>query len=200
MLRQVVLTGTGRRAQLNGYTSAGKTGTAWKFNPATKRVDPSKYISSFIGFAPAEDPDIVIAVVMDEPQVGARDGGTVSAPVFREIAESVLPELNINPDANVAQQAPAGEDIPETAAGGNGPSAPLDLTKTDEANTSTSAADSAKPSAAKPGSQKSPRPTKKQDEPAPSKRPAAIKNKTAALTGPDEKRNKASAERTRQKT
>ena len=79
MLRQVVLTGTGRRAQLNGYTSAGKTGTAWKFDPVAKRVDPSKYISSFIGMAPADNPEIVIAVVIDEPKNGARDGGQVAA-------------------------------------------------------------------------------------------------------------------------
>jgi cell division protein FtsI (penicillin-binding protein 3) len=95
MLRQVVLTGTGRRAQLDGYTSAGKTGTAWKFDPKTKRVEASKYVSSFIGFAPAENPAITIAVVMDEPQVGARDGGAVSAPVFKAIAEQILPELNV---------------------------------------------------------------------------------------------------------
>src|SRR4029078_1918666 len=94
MLRQVVLSGTGRRAQLNGYTSAGKTGTAWKFDPKTRRVESSKYVSSFIGFAPAENPAVKIAVVMDEPQVGARDGGAVSAPVFRGIAEQILPELN----------------------------------------------------------------------------------------------------------
>ena len=82
MLRQVVLTGTGRRAQLNGYTAAGKTGTAWKFDSKSKSVDSSKYISSFIGMAPAENPEIVVAVVMDEPKVGARDGGMVSAPGF----------------------------------------------------------------------------------------------------------------------
>ena len=95
MLRQVVLTGTGRRAQLDGYTSAGKTGTAWKFDSKTKRVEASKFVSSFIGFAPAENPAITIAVVMDEPQVGARDGGAVSAPVFKAIAEQILPELNV---------------------------------------------------------------------------------------------------------
>ena len=83
MLRQVVLTGTGKRAQLNGYTSAGKTGTAWKYDAKLKKVNESKYVSSFIGFAPAENPGVVIAVVMDEPQGGARDGGQVSAPVFR---------------------------------------------------------------------------------------------------------------------
>jgi cell division protein FtsI (penicillin-binding protein 3) len=54
MLHQAVLTGTGKRARLNGYTSAGKTGTAWKYNPKLKRVDASKYVASFIGMAPAE--------------------------------------------------------------------------------------------------------------------------------------------------
>ena len=82
MLRQVVLKGTAKRAQLNGYTSAGKTGTAWKFNAKLKRVDAGKYVSSFIGMAPAENPSVVILVVMDEPSGGARDGGQVSAPVF----------------------------------------------------------------------------------------------------------------------
>ncbi len=95
MLRQVVMTGTGRRAALNGYTAAGKTGTAWKFNAVSKSVDSSKYISSFIGMAPAEDPEIVVAVVMDEPKAGARDGGMVSAPVFREISQGILQQMNV---------------------------------------------------------------------------------------------------------
>ncbi len=88
MLRQVVVNGTAKRAQLNGYTSAGKTGTAWKYNAKLKRVDEGKYVSSFIGMAPAENPSVVILVVMDEPTGGARDGGQVSAPVFKEIAEA----------------------------------------------------------------------------------------------------------------
>lgn len=112
MLREVVLKGTAKRAQLNGYTSAGKTGTAWKYNAQIKRVDSGKYVSSFIGFAPADDPEIVIAVVMDEPKSGARDGGQVSAPVFREIAEQVLPELNVIPDANIQQDILTAKDIP----------------------------------------------------------------------------------------
>jgi cell division protein FtsI/penicillin-binding protein 2 len=90
MLRQVVLTGTGKRAQLDGFTSAGKTGTAWKFDPKTKRVERNKYMSSFVGFAPAEDPRYVIAVVIDEPRSGARDGGGVAAPIFRAIAQQLL--------------------------------------------------------------------------------------------------------------
>ena len=115
MLRQVVLTGTGKRAQLAGYTSAGKTGTAWKYDAKLKRVNESKYVSSFIGFAPAENPGVVIAVVMDEPQGGARDGGQVSAPVFRDIAEDILPELGIKPDkGGESLDALTAEDIPET--------------------------------------------------------------------------------------
>src|SRR5436190_5827316 len=118
MLRQVVLTGTGRRAQLNGYAVAGKTGTAWKFNSKSKSIDSSKYVSSFIGMAPAEDPQIVVAVVMDEPRVGARDGGMVSAPVFREIAQQVLEEMKvaknpaIKPNAMIAQEVPETNDKP----------------------------------------------------------------------------------------
>ncbi|HEX8737551.1 MAG TPA: penicillin-binding protein 2 [Pyrinomonadaceae bacterium] len=113
MLREVVLKGTGKRAQLSGYTSAGKTGTAWKYDAKLKRVSASKYVSSFVGFAPADNPSVVIAVVLDEPQGGARDGGQVSAPIFREIAESVLPELNVVPDATIQQQDLTAENIPE---------------------------------------------------------------------------------------
>jgi membrane peptidoglycan carboxypeptidase len=113
MLRQVVLTGTGRRAQLDGYSSAGKTGTAWKFDAKTRRVERSKYVSSFIGFAPAEDPRLLIAVVMDEPKSGARDGGGVSAPIFKEIAQRVLKDMNVPPDLTGADQTNAADDIPE---------------------------------------------------------------------------------------
>ncbi|HEV8593463.1 MAG TPA: penicillin-binding transpeptidase domain-containing protein [Pyrinomonadaceae bacterium] len=120
MLREVVLSGTGKRAQLDGYTSAGKTGTAWKFNETTKRIDPGKYISSFIGFAPAENPVVTIAVVMDEPKNGARDGGGVSAPVFRQIAEGILPELKVPRDsATVANAQPDEEVIPENGDAGD---------------------------------------------------------------------------------
>src|SRR5258706_226747 len=113
MLRQVVLDGTGRRAQLNGYTVAGKSGTAWKFNAKSKSVDSSKYVSSFIGMAPADNPQIVVAVVMDEPQVGARDGGMVSAPVFREIAQEILQEMKVPTDSAVKPAELVAKDIPE---------------------------------------------------------------------------------------
>jgi cell division protein FtsI/penicillin-binding protein 2 len=113
MLRAVVLNGTGKRAQLSGYTSAGKTGTAWKYDAKLKKVSGSKYVSSFVGFAPVDNPSVVIAVVLDEPQGGARDGGQVSAPIFREIAEAVLPELNVVPDATIRLDSTTAENIPE---------------------------------------------------------------------------------------
>lgn len=111
MLREVVLTGTGKEAALEGYTSAGKTGTAWKYDPKLKKVSGSKYTSSFVGFAPANNPSVVIAVVMDEPQGALRNGGQVSAPIFREIAEQILPELNIVPDADIRRETLTAEDI-----------------------------------------------------------------------------------------
>jgi cell division protein FtsI (penicillin-binding protein 3) len=114
MLRQVVLTGTGRRAQLNGYTVAGKTGTAWKYNAKSKAIDSNKYISSFIGMAPAENPEIVVAVVLDEPKVGARDGGTVSAPVFREIAQNILQEMKVAPNVTVRQESVISKVVPKS--------------------------------------------------------------------------------------
>ena len=121
MMRQVVLAGTGKRAQLNGYTSAGKTGTAWKFDEKLKKVNSAKYVSSFIGFAPVENPAVTIAVVMDEPKIGGRDGGQVAGPVFREIAQQILPELNVKPEGYVESEAET-EDIPEITPA-SGPSA-----------------------------------------------------------------------------
>jgi cell division protein FtsI (penicillin-binding protein 3) len=118
MLKQVVLSGTGRRAQLNGYTSAGKTGTAWKFDSVTKRVEASKYVSSFIGMAPADNPEVVIVVVIDEPKSGARDGGMVAAPVFKAIADQMLPILGVQPDAPLTQEKNVAVDIPETTGPG----------------------------------------------------------------------------------
>jgi membrane peptidoglycan carboxypeptidase len=114
MLKQVVMTGTGKRAQLKGYSAAGKTGTAWKVNTKARSVDSSKYISSFIGMAPADNPEIVVAVIMDEPKGGARDGGMVSAPVFSEIAQQLLHEMKIPTDVPIQQEnGTTTADIPE---------------------------------------------------------------------------------------
>ncbi|MDH3529508.1 MAG: penicillin-binding protein 2, partial [Acidobacteriota bacterium] len=99
MLREVVANGTAKQARLNGYSSAGKTGTAWKYDRESGGINDEKYVSSFVGFAPVDNPAVVIAVVVEEPRGAFRNGGDVSAPVFREIAESILPELKIAPDA-----------------------------------------------------------------------------------------------------
>ena len=97
MLEGVTLRGTAKRAQLDGYTAAGKTGTAQKIDPKTRAYSATKFIGSFVGFAPVNNPAVVIIVVIDEP-LGSYHGGEVAAPVFREIAEQILPDLNITPD------------------------------------------------------------------------------------------------------
>src|SRR5262245_49767816 len=97
MLEGVTLNGTAKKAQLDGYSAAGKTGTAQKIDPKTKAYSSTKYVGSFVGFAPASNPQVVIIVVIDEP-AGAYHGGDVAAPVFREVAEQVLPTLGVEPD------------------------------------------------------------------------------------------------------
>ena len=99
MLEDVTLNGTAKQAQLDGYTAAGKTGTAQKIDPKTSTYSKTKHVASFVGFAPVNNPAVVIIVVIDEP-VGAYHGGDVAAPVFRQIAEQVLPELGVMPDTD----------------------------------------------------------------------------------------------------
>ena len=97
MLEGVTLHGTAKKAQLDGYSAAGKTGTAQKIDPRTKGYSATKFVGSFVGFAPVNNPQVAIIVVIDEP-AGAYHGGDVAAPVFREIAEQILPALNVEPD------------------------------------------------------------------------------------------------------
>ena len=97
MLESVTLNGTAKLAQLNGYSAAGKTGTAQKIDPKTKTYSHTKHVASFVGFAPVENPAVVIIVVIDEP-AGAYHGGDVAAPIFRDIAEQILPDLGVVPD------------------------------------------------------------------------------------------------------
>jgi cell division protein FtsI (penicillin-binding protein 3) len=97
MLESVTLKGTARAAQLEGYTAAGKTGTAQKVDPKTHAYSQTKYVASFVGFAPVERPAAVIIVVLDEPE-GLHQGGQVSAPVFSAIADQILPYLDVMPD------------------------------------------------------------------------------------------------------
>jgi cell division protein FtsI (penicillin-binding protein 3) len=100
MLEEVTLNGTAKQAQLDGYTAAGKTGTAQKIDPKTRAYSKTKFIGSFVGFAPVENPAVVIIVVIDEP-VGGYHGGEIAAPVFREIAEQILPAMNVTPDTKL---------------------------------------------------------------------------------------------------
>lgn len=200
MLRQVVLTGTGRRAQLNGYTSAGKTGTAWKYNAKLKKVDSGKYVSSFIGMAPAENPSVVIAVVMDEPQGGARDGGQVSAPVFRDIAEQILPELNVIPDANIRQEVLTAEDIPsETDSLSEKIADTKNSSEKSEKSVKSDKSDKIDKKSVENEKTKELKEPKKENKPPASNDKKGLKQKTAAVRE-EKPRNKSSGERTKLET
>jgi cell division protein FtsI (penicillin-binding protein 3) len=96
MLRGVVEEGSGTTAQIDGYRVAGKTGTAAKPDPSGG-YSTSRYVASFVGFAPASNPEIVVLVTVDEPK-GAIWGGTVAAPAFAEIGQFALEYLEIPPD------------------------------------------------------------------------------------------------------
>lgn len=87
--------GTAHLVQIPGYELAGKTGTAQKIDRDTGEYSDTRYVSSFIGFAPARDPGLLISVMVDEPQGGVNAGGSVAAPAFGEIAEYALRYLGI---------------------------------------------------------------------------------------------------------
>lgn len=93
MFEEVVEVGTGSSARLNGYSAAGKTGTAQKID-ASGRYSKSHYVSSFVGFAPVSRPAITVLAVIDSP-VGAIYGAEVAAPIFRAIVEQTLGYLNV---------------------------------------------------------------------------------------------------------
>ena len=111
MMEGVVLFGTGKAAQLNGYSSGGKTGTAQKIDPATHTYSKTKHVASFAGFAPVNDPVIAVAVVMDEPH-GDYYGAAVSAPVFAEVAQQVLEYLGVPHDVDLRPAKPGAKEKP----------------------------------------------------------------------------------------
>jgi cell division protein FtsI (penicillin-binding protein 3) len=101
MMQGIVTEGTGKLAALNGYSSAGKTGTAQKIDVATHTYSHTKLVASFAGFAPVSNPAISIAVVIDTPTAGgeaAHYGGAASAPVFADVAQQVLEYLGVPHD------------------------------------------------------------------------------------------------------
>lgn len=121
MMETVVLTGTGKPAQLNGYTAAGKSGTAQQIDPSTGRYSPDKYVASFVGFAPVNEPAITILIVFDSPE-GAHHGGEIGGPVFKRIAEQVLAYLD------VARDIPAPTDLETAQSTGHARAPEKDLT------------------------------------------------------------------------
>ncbi len=97
MLRGVLAPGgTASEVKIPGYTLAGKTGTANKVDPATGQYSSSEYVASFVGFAPASNPQLETVVIVDQPQ-SAIYGGTVAAPAFGQIMGFALPYLKIPP-------------------------------------------------------------------------------------------------------
>jgi cell division protein FtsI (penicillin-binding protein 3) len=102
LMEGVILHGTGKNARLDGWTAAGKTGTAQKIDPDTKRYSPTNVIASFSGFAPINNPAVAILVSIDSPGGYPHGGGDVAAPVFKRIAEQVLPYLDVPRDIPVS--------------------------------------------------------------------------------------------------
>jgi cell division protein FtsI (penicillin-binding protein 3) len=104
MMEGVVMFGTAKGdASLNGYTSGGKTGTAQKIDVLTHRYSKTKYVASFVGIAPVNNPAISVAVVIDSPE-GNHFGNVNAGPVFREVAQEVLEYLGVPHDTNLAAQ------------------------------------------------------------------------------------------------
>lgn len=105
VLEKVVSEGTGHYAYLEGYSIGGKTATSEKLPRSS-----NKYIASFLGFAPAEDPQVIAMVIIDEPE-GLYYGGTIAAPVMAEVFEMVLPYLGI--EANITENTSSTENLTE---------------------------------------------------------------------------------------
>jgi cell division protein FtsI (penicillin-binding protein 3) len=126
--------GTARQAAIDGYPVAGKTGTAQKVSNG--HYDPQKWVSSFVGAVPAEDPRLALIVILDEPQ-GGHLGGAVAAPIFKEIAEQALRYLHVpprfEPVAGGRGAPPAGKDAlaAKTPAGEGDEAAANDAPATD---------------------------------------------------------------------
>ncbi|MDK2887232.1 MAG: hypothetical protein PWP72_109 [Thermoanaerobacter sp.] len=110
ILEKVVLEGTGRRALVEGYRVAGKTGTAQV--PGPGGYMEGKYVASFAGFAPADDPRIAVLVVVAEPRGGEYHGGEVAAPAFSAVVRDTLRYLEVPEDpVQKNREVPAGQDV-----------------------------------------------------------------------------------------
>jgi stage V sporulation protein D (sporulation-specific penicillin-binding protein) len=97
-LYSVVSSGTGKTAKVDGYSMGGKTGTAQMYDEETHLRKEGSYLVSFLGFAPYEDPQLVIYCVVDQPNTDEQDHSTYAQNIVREILKEVLPYMNIYPD------------------------------------------------------------------------------------------------------
>ncbi|MBK6429087.1 MAG: PASTA domain-containing protein [Blastocatellia bacterium] len=132
MLEGVVIKGTAKHAGLSELSAAGKTGTSQKIDPRTKTYSHSKYVASFCGYAPAENPELACIVVLDEPKNGGHTGGAAAAPIFGRILEELFSDYAIptnpapveiasaNPSRSGGTQLAAVESVPPAA-----PAAPV---------------------------------------------------------------------------
>jgi len=100
MLQSVTEDGTGKAARVPGYSTGGKTGTAQKIDPKSRRYERGRYVAWFAGFVPAMKPELVLVIMVDEPHGPKTHGGDVSAPVFARVAEPVLQYLGVPPDVD----------------------------------------------------------------------------------------------------
>jgi cell division protein FtsI (penicillin-binding protein 3) len=125
MMQDVVLIGTAHGAvHLNGYSAAGKTGTAQKIDPHTHTYSKTNFVASFVGFAPVNNPAITIAVVMDSPSHSMHFGAQASAPVFQDLAQQILEYLGVPHDEPM--QSPAAMAKTEQTAPEDAPAEPID--------------------------------------------------------------------------
>ena len=106
MLQGVVEDGSGHLAQIPGYTVAGKTGTSQKVDPETGAYT-TEYVSSFVGFAPATDPEFVMLIAVDEPQT-TYWGELAAAPYFQDVMSFALGYYNVPPDDPASQSGETG--------------------------------------------------------------------------------------------
>ncbi len=110
MLEQVVSTGGGKNAGIDGFSIAGKTGTAQKYE--NNAIAQGKYIGSFIGYMPAEDPEYLVLVVIDEPK-GAYYGGVVAAPVAKNIFEAIIEVRDLTEVEDITNENVANIEVPD---------------------------------------------------------------------------------------
>jgi cell division protein FtsI (penicillin-binding protein 3) len=99
ILKGVVKNGTGQTAAIDGFTVAGKTGTAQKIDPALRAYSPVNYVASFVGYLPADEPKVTILVIVDEPK-GTYWGSSVCGPTFAVVAREIMRYLKVTPETN----------------------------------------------------------------------------------------------------